>query len=216
MSRRVLALVAGGVVLIAVVAVVALTALGGGRGRSLAPEAAAGQVQAVQPNVTLIPAGQRKPIPAIAGETLDGAGLDLASARGSVLVLNFWGSWCGPCRSEQPGLQLAATQLAGRGVRFVGVDVRDQRAAAVAYQREFRTSYPSLFDPSAVLTAKLRDQAPAFQPATLVIDQQGRVGARIIGAVNGGRGSPALQAGLLAEVVAQVRGEAAGSGGGGG
>ena len=210
MSRRLLALVAGGVVLVAVVAVVALTSLGGGRGKSLAPEAAAGQVHAVQPNVILIPESRRKPIPAIAGETLDGSSLDLASARGSVLVLNFWGSWCGPCRSEQPGLQLAATQLAGKGVRFVGVDVRDQRAAALAYEREFKTFYPSLYDPSAALTARLRDQAPSFQPATLVIDEQGRVGATITGAVNGGRGSASLQAGLLADVVAQVGGAGAG------
>jgi thiol-disulfide isomerase/thioredoxin len=206
MSRRVLAMVAGGVVLVAVVAVVALTSLGGGRGRSLAPEAAAGQVRAVQPNVTLIPEGRRRAIPALAGETLDGSHLDLASARGSVLVLNFWGSWCGPCRSEQPGLQLASTQLAGKGVRFVGVDVRDQRAAALAYEREFKTSYPSLYDPSAALTAKLGDQAPSFQPATLVVDPQGRVGATITGAVNGGQGSASLQAGLLADVIAQVAG----------
>src|SRR5262249_9079426 len=101
MSRRVLAMVAGGIVLVAVVAVVARTSVGGGRGKPLRPEAAAGQVRAAQPNVTLTPEGKRKPIPALAGETLDGTHLDLASTRGSVLVLNFWGSWCGPCRSEQ-------------------------------------------------------------------------------------------------------------------
>ncbi len=212
MSRRMLALVAGGVVLIAVVAVVALTALGGGGGKALAPEAATGQVRPVQPNVTIIPASDRQPLPALTGETLDGSSLDLASMRGQVLVLNFWASWCGPCRSEQAGLQQASRELAGQGVHFVGVDIRDQRAAAQAYEREFKTTYPSLFDPSAALTAKLRDQAPAFPPATLVIDRQGRVGARINGAVNGGAGSADLQAGLLADVIAQVRG---GSGSGG-
>jgi thiol-disulfide isomerase/thioredoxin len=206
MSRRMLALAAGGVVLIAVVAVVALTALSGGGGRALAPEAATGQVRPVQPNVTIVPTSDRRPLPALAGEALDGSRLDLANARGHVLVLNFWASWCGPCRSEQAGLRQASRQLAGQGVRFVGVDIRDQRAAALAYEREFETSYPSLFDPSAALTAKLRDQAPSFPPATLVIDEQGRIGARINGAVNGGGGSADLQAGLLADVIARVRG----------
>jgi len=102
--------------------------------------------------------------------------------------------------------------MAGQGVRFVGVDIRDQRAAALAYEREFKTPYPSVFDPSAALTARLRDQAPAFPPATLVVDEQGRIGARINGAVNGGRGSAGLQAGLLADVIARVRG-AQGAGG---
>jgi thiol-disulfide isomerase/thioredoxin len=202
--------VAGGVVLIAVIAVVARTALGGGGGKALAPEAATGQVRPVQANVTIVAAGDRKPLPALAGEALDGSSLDLASSRGKVLVLNFWASWCGPCRSEQAGLQQASHQLAGDGVRFVGVDIRDQRAAALAYEREFKTSYPSLFDPSAALTAKLRDQAPAFPPAILVIDEQGRVGARINGAINGGAGSADLQAGLLADVVARVRGDGSG------
>jgi thiol-disulfide isomerase/thioredoxin len=209
MSRRMLA-VAGGVVLVAVIAVVARTALGGGGGKALAPEAATGQVRPVQPNVTIVAASDRKPLPPLTGEALDGSMLDLASSRGKVLVLNFWASWCGPCRSEQAGLQQASRQLAGDGVRFVGVDIRDQRAAALAYEREFETSYPSLFDPSAVLTARLRDQAPAFPPATLVIDEQGRVGARINGAINGGTGSADLQAGLLADVVTRVRGGGSG------
>ncbi len=212
MSRRMLALGAGGAVLIAVVAVIALTALGGGGGKGLAPEPASGQVREVQPNVTVVAPPQRRPLPALAGETLDGGRLDLAGEQGHVLVLNFWASWCGPCRSEQAGLERAARDLAGEGVRFVGIDIRDQRAAALAYEREFKTPYPSVFDPSAALTARLRDQAPAFPPATLVVDEQGRIGARINGAVNGGRGSAGLQAGLLADVIARVRG-AQGAGG---
>jgi thiol-disulfide isomerase/thioredoxin len=204
MSRRALALGAGGAVLIAVVAVIGLVALAGGGGRGLAPESAAGRVRPVAPNVTVVADGDRAPLPRLAGETLDGGRLDLSALRGHVLVLNFWASWCGPCRSEQAGLQRAAGELAGQGVRVVGIDIKDQRAAALAYVREFRVSYPSLYDPATALAARLRGQGPAFPPATLVIDQQGRIGARIDGALSGG--SPALQAALLREVVSRVRG----------
>jgi thiol-disulfide isomerase/thioredoxin len=210
MSRRVLALGAGGAVLVAVVAVIALVALAGGGGKGLAPEPAAGQVRPVAPNVAIIAPGDRVPLPQLGGETLDGGHLDLASLRGHVLVLNFWASWCGPCRSEQAGLQRAARALAGQGVRFVGIDVKDQRAAALAYVREFKTTYPSLYDPSTALVARLRGQGPAFPPATLVVDEQGRIGARIDGALSAGRASPELQSGLLGEVVARVRGAVGG------
>ncbi|HZC98914.1 MAG TPA: TlpA disulfide reductase family protein [Actinomycetes bacterium] len=206
MSRRALALGAGGAVLAAIVVVIAMVALTGGGGKGLAPEPAAGQVRPVAPNVTVIAPGDRARLPRLAGETLDGGHLDLASFRGHVLVLNFWASWCGPCRSEQAGLQQAARDLAGQGVRFVGIDVKDQRAAALAYVREFETTYPSLYDPSTALVARLRGQGPAFPPATLVIDEQGRIGARIDGALSGGRASPALQSGLLGEIVSRVRG----------
>ncbi len=206
MSRRALALGAGGAVLVAVVAVIALVALTGGGGKGLAPEPAAGQVRPVAPNVTIIADGDRVALPRLAGETLTGAHLDLGDLRGHVLVLNFWASWCGPCRSEQAGLQRAARDLDARGVRFVGIDVKDQRAAALAYEREFKTTYPSLYDPSAALVAMLRGQGPAFPPATLVVDERGRIGARIDGALSGGRASPELQAGLLREVVSRVAG----------
>jgi thiol-disulfide isomerase/thioredoxin len=194
MTRRSAAILAG---VAAVVAAVAGVALAGGGGDQ-APQASPGQVQAVAPNVVLVPEDERVPLPAFAGETFDGDSLDLA-ALPKPLVLNFWASWCGPCRAEQEGLELASKRLAGRGVRLVGVNVRDDRGAATSYLEEFGVSYPSLFDRPAVLAARLGRFAPDFPPYTLVVDGKGRVAARVFGVLPGGR--PEAQAELLAGVV---------------
>jgi thiol-disulfide isomerase/thioredoxin len=195
MTRRNAAILAG--VAVVAAAAVAAVALAGGGGDQ-APQAAPGQVQAVAPNVVVVPEAERVPLPAFAGETFDGASLDLA-AVGKPLVLNFWASWCGPCRAEQAGLELASRRLAGRGVRVVGVNVRDDRGAATSYLEEFAVSYPSVFDRPAVLAARLGRFAPDFPPYTLVVDGDGRVAARIFGVLPGGR--PEAQAELLAGVV---------------
>ena len=194
MTRRSAAILAGVAAVAVAVAGVALAGGGGGQ----APRASPGQVQAVAPNVVLVPEDERVPLPAFAGETFDGSSLDLA-ALPKPLVLNFWASWCGPCRAEQEGLELASRRLAGRGVRLVGVNVRDDRGAATSYLEEFGVSYPSLFDRPAVLAARLGRFAPDFPPYTLVVDGRGRVAARVFGVLPGGR--PEAQAELLAGVV---------------
>jgi thiol-disulfide isomerase/thioredoxin len=194
MTRRSAAILAG---VVAVVAAVAGVALAGGGGDQ-APQASPGQVQAVAPNVVLVPEDERVPLPGFAGETFDGDSLDLA-ALPKPLVLNFWASWCGPCRAEQEGLELASKRLAGRGVRLVGVNIRDDRGAATSYLEEFGVSYPSLFDRPAVLAARLGRFAPDFPPYTLVVDGKGRVAARVFGVLPGG--GPEAQAELLAGVV---------------
>jgi len=192
MTRRNAAILAG------VVAVVAALVVLAGGGGDQAPQASPGQVQAVAPNVVVVPEDERVPLPAYAGETFDGDRLDLA-AFPKPMVLNFWASWCGPCRAEQEGLELASRRLAGRGVRVVGVNVRDDRGAATSYLEEFGVSYPSVFDRPAVLAARLGRFAPDFPPYTLVVDGRGRVAARVFGVLPGGR--PEAQAEVLAGVV---------------
>jgi thiol-disulfide isomerase/thioredoxin len=199
MSRRTtLAVVA----VVAVVAVAALVALAGGGGTGLAPEAGTGQVELVSSSVAVVPADQRRPLPAFTGTTLDGREIDLASLRGAPLVLNFWASWCGPCRAEQEGLELASKTLAGRDVRMVGVNIRDDAGAAASYLEEFQVGYPSLFDRPAVLSARLGALGPQAPPYTLVVDAQGRVAARVFGILPGGE--PDRQAALLTDLVERV------------
>jgi thiol-disulfide isomerase/thioredoxin len=183
-------------------AVVAVVVLAGGGGKGLAPEAATGRVELVGSGVAVVPEAERPPLPAFSGRTLDGKELDLASLRGRPLVLNFWASWCGPCRAEQQGLELASRTLAGRDVRMVGVNIRDDRGAAASYLEEFGVGYPSLFDRAALLSARLGALGPQAPPYTLVVDARGRVAARVFGALPGG--DPRRQAALLTDLVERV------------
>jgi thiol-disulfide isomerase/thioredoxin len=131
--------------------------------------------------ITLVPPARRGEPVQFAGRTLDGARLDIATYRGSVVVLNVWGSWCGPCRKEAPELQKASQELAAEGVRFLGIDTREDPAPARAFQKTFGITYPSLADDGDVLLA-LRGAVAAATPITVVLDSGGRIAARISGA----------------------------------
>jgi thiol-disulfide isomerase/thioredoxin len=124
-------------------------------------------------------------VPHITGTMLTGQKFTLGQDRGSVVVLNFWGSWCTPCRSEAPVLSSLAHRFTGRGVRFLGVDIRDSPANAAAFQSTFKIGYPSLNDPGDVIALDFQNTVPpAGIPTTLVIGRNNRIAARIIGEVS--------------------------------
>jgi len=134
---------------------------------------------------TVFRAGARPEAPQVRGSTLTGGTFRLSADRGSVVVINFWGSWCTPCREEAPVLGVLARHFSGAGVRFVGVDIRDDPASAEAFMRTYRISYPSLNDPNDLIALDFRSTAPPTGiPTTLVIDASGRIAARIIGPVS--------------------------------
>jgi thiol-disulfide isomerase/thioredoxin len=134
---------------------------------------------------SLFRAGSRPAAPDISGTTLTGQHLSLSGYRGSVVVLNFWGSWCAPCRAEAPDLSALATNYGTRGVRFLGIDIRDDPVSADAFIKAFGVPYPSLNDPSDELALAFRGTVPpAAIPTTLVIDRSGRIAARILGSVS--------------------------------
>lgn len=135
-------------------------------------------------STTFRPASRPK-APVVSGVTLTGSKLSLASYRGTVVVLNFWGSWCPPCRAEAPTLAVLSQQYRAKGVRFVGVDVRDSPASAEAFERGYGIDYPSLNDPGGEVALAFRSTVPPSAiPATLVIDRSGRIAGRFIGRVS--------------------------------
>jgi thiol-disulfide isomerase/thioredoxin len=127
---------------------------------------------------------ERTPAPAVAGTTLDGKRLDLADYKGKIVVINFWASWCAPCRAEAPSLEKIYQGGKASGVRFVGVDIKDGRDNAQAFTRTFKITYPSLYDQAGRIALSFRGVPPNAVPTTLIIDRRGDVAARVIGSVS--------------------------------
>ena len=120
----------------------------------------------------------------VSGTTLTDSMLSIADLRGEVVVLNVWGSWCVPCREEAPTLARVAAHYADRGVQFVGVNIRDNRASALAFEERYGIAYPSIEDRDSKAMLTLSRYAPAQAvPVTLVLDREGRVASRVIGVV---------------------------------
>ena len=138
----------------------------------------------LNPGTTVFEGGTGPRAPAITGTLVDGKKFTLTSDRGHVVVLNFWGSWCSVCHAEAPALAAVARQSTASGLRFLGVDVNDNTASAMAYMSDYRISYPSLNDPGDSIALDFRGTIPiAAFPSTLVIARSGRLAGRIIGAV---------------------------------
>lgn len=152
-----------------------------------------------EPGLTLYPAGDRAPSPPLEGRTLDDTAFDLADLDGQVVVINVWGSWCGPCRAETPGLVRLANKTADDGVQFVGIDTRDSLAGARAFVKNYDVPYPSVFDPTGQALLPFRDVIPsAAIPSSLVLDRDGDIAARVIGVVD-----EKSLAGILDDLVAE-------------
>lgn len=125
------------------------------------------------------PAAERGRISKLSGDDLltPGKQLGIQDFPGQVVVLNIWGSWCGPCRSEADDLQAVQEKLGPQGVQVLGIDVRDTQSAAADFHRDRGLNYPSIFDPAGRTLLSLRQFPRSTVPATIVLDRQHRVAA---------------------------------------
>jgi thiol-disulfide isomerase/thioredoxin len=132
----------------------------------------------------VIPVKDRASAPEFSGTLLDGTDFSSTTLAGHVAVLNFWGSWCPPCRVETPEFSAVASDLAHQGVHFLGIDVKEtDKQFAQAFVDRFGISFPSLYDPRGEVALAFRGYPATAIPSTIVLDQAGRVAAVYTGAV---------------------------------
>lgn len=127
------------------------------------------------------PASRGEPVQ-LEAELFNGKTVDSSNWQGQVTVLNFWYAACAPCRAEAPDLQALYEKFKDDGVQFYGVNLRDSKPTADAFERNFGITYPSIKDKSgSVLLSMTEYVPPQAVPTTIVLDQKGRVSARILG-----------------------------------
>ncbi len=128
-------------------------------------------------------ADREPPAGEVAGETVDGKEVSLEDYRGKVVVMPVWGSWCGPCRAEAPGLALASRDLADKGVVFLGIGSRDRNKVDVRrFLERFDIPYDSIHDEDGQTLLAFRGTLPPMSiPSFVFVDAEGRVAARILG-----------------------------------
>ncbi|MBI5890640.1 MAG: TlpA family protein disulfide reductase [Nitrosomonadales bacterium] len=126
-------------------------------------------------------------------ESLEGGRKPLGAWKGKVLVVNFWATWCGPCRKEIPEFIRMQQNLGGQGLQFVGIAI-DDKDKVQAYVREFGINYPILVgELDAVEMSRSLGNELGGLPFTIVIDRSGKVVHSILGATTEAKLNPIVQ-----------------------
>lgn len=170
LSREILMVVLGGIIGLVIVATVWMISE-----RMAAPDMPAA-------------AETNRPAPAFSLPTIDGKTLHLNELRGKIVVVNFWGTWCVPCREETPALQAAYEQLAGDSVEFVGINLRNQEeigepgdAAVKSFVKAYGVTYPIVYDTDGT-TARAYQISPI--PVSYFLDAQGNIRYVFVGTLH--------------------------------
>src|SRR5260370_20718029 len=117
-------------------------------------------------------AGPGAPAPQIALQVVGGGTSDLIAERGKVVLVNFWATWCEPCKAEMPALQQLADELRGKSFVLYSVDLQEDAPQVEAFQRQYGLNLYAVLDDNGEVT---RAYCVRALPATFLIDQQGLV-----------------------------------------
>ncbi len=139
----------------------------------------------VSPPAMRTPVESFPPAPDFRLRAFDGGPVALSDFRGQAVVLNFWASWCTPCRQEMPNLERAWREFRDQGLVVLGVDVLDDAKDAAAFLKALGITYPNVFDPE---QTRMRAYRVSALPTTILIDRAQRVRARYVGGYVGERG----------------------------
>jgi cytochrome c biogenesis protein CcmG/thiol:disulfide interchange protein DsbE len=123
---------------------------------------------------------QQRPAPGFVKESLEGRRVSLAELKGKVVMLDFWSSWCPPCRKEAPTLAGVYAEYRDRGVEFVGVAIWDDPGDVGRYVRELGLTYPNVLDEKGQIAI---DYGVAGIPEKFFIDAQGSLVRSFVGPV---------------------------------
>lgn len=128
----------------------------------------------------MIPVTQRKRMPDLALAGLDGGVWRMGEHRGQVVLVNYWATWCGPCREEMPGLARLSSELGPKGLAVVGVSVDEgSRETVRQFVKGYKVPYPIAFPEAMSQMA----QGMEGIPTTILVDREGRVAKTYVGAV---------------------------------
>ena len=120
----------------------------------------------------LAPLVTGNPAPAFQLGSADGQSLDLGSLKGKVVMINFWASWCGPCRKEMPILEQLNRQYRSKGLALIGVNVEPDSKTALDWLKATPVSFPILFDTESKVSKLYQ---VAGMPNTVILDRKGTV-----------------------------------------
>ena len=121
-----------------------------------------------------------RPAPNFTITTFEGTKISLEDLKGKPVVINFWASWCPPCREEAPLLERTWRAYKDRGVIFIGIDLQDKLEHALAYIREFNVTYPNGPDPTGEISI---NYGVSGLPVTFFVSKTGMIVRRWVGAI---------------------------------